>query len=152
MVLASFYPCFLRSYVLAEVLVVETCSKQIKVMHKPKPQVCKLQSTSKTAVIPSLTLSFVDSDLGAFGFGVFLAILIAVIIIGGVHRIANATSKIVPAMVGIYLLSAAVVVVTHLPMVPFAIYQVFAQAFSPDAIYGGICWRDYARIQASCFF
>jgi AGCS family alanine or glycine:cation symporter len=71
-------------------------------------------------------------------FGVIMAGIVAVIIIGGIKSIARVTDKIVPFMVGIYVAGALVVIIGNISEVPSAFGQIFAGAFSAKALYGGI--------------
>lgn len=71
-------------------------------------------------------------------FGAAMAALVAVIILGGIKSIARVTDKVVPFMVGIYILAALVVLAYHVADIPTAFGQIFAGAFSANALYGGI--------------
>ncbi len=71
-------------------------------------------------------------------FGVIMAVIVGVIIIGGIKSIARVTDKIVPFMVGVYVLSALVVIFMNLPQVPAAFGRIFEGAFSSEAMYGGV--------------
>jgi AGCS family alanine or glycine:cation symporter len=71
-------------------------------------------------------------------FGLIMAFLVGLVIIGGIKRIGAATSRIVPAMVLIYVIASIVVIVTNITRVPAAISLIFRMAFSENAAYGGI--------------
>jgi AGCS family alanine or glycine:cation symporter len=71
-------------------------------------------------------------------FGAVMAIVVAIIIIGGIKSIARVTDKVVPFMVGIYVLAAILVLVMNAGQIPDAFRQIFAGAFNADAMYGGI--------------
>lgn len=77
--------------------------------------------------------------LGEYGlfFGLGLAFFVGIVIIGGIKSIARVTDKIVPAMVGIYVLSALVIIGFNITNIGEAFGKIFQGAFSPDAIYGG---------------
>lgn len=70
-------------------------------------------------------------------FGVLMAILVAFVIIGGIKSIAKVTDKIVPLMVGIYLLASLFVLAVHVTDIPAAFGSIISGAFSADAMYGG---------------
>lgn len=72
-----------------------------------------------------------------FIFGVVMAILVGVVIVGGIKSIAKVTDKIVPTMVGIYVLSALVIIGFNYDNLGYGFSTIFNGAFSPDAIYGG---------------
>lgn len=71
-------------------------------------------------------------------YGLLMAILVAIVIIGGIQRIANVTDKIVPLMCGLYLLMALYVLATHITLIPMAFKKIIFEAFAPEAIYGGM--------------
>ncbi|MEL7119413.1 MAG: alanine/glycine:cation symporter family protein [Bacteroidota bacterium] len=71
-------------------------------------------------------------------FGVVMAGIVAVIILGGIKSIARVTDKLVPLMVGIYVLGALIVLLANITEVPAAFGTIFSSAFSGNAIYGGI--------------
>ncbi|HAI77354.1 MAG TPA: alanine glycine permease [Microscillaceae bacterium] len=70
-------------------------------------------------------------------FGVVMASLVALIIIGGIKSIAKVTDKIVPFMVGIYILAAFAIFAANFERIPTALLSIFTGAFAPDAVYGG---------------
>lgn len=72
------------------------------------------------------------------GFGIALAILVGAVILGGLHSIAYVTSKLVPAMVFIYLFAALTILLSNVTMIPAAFLTIFEHAFNPQAIGGGV--------------
>ncbi len=70
--------------------------------------------------------------------GVIMAVLVGIVIIGGIKRIGAATSKIVPAMCGIYVIASLFIILTNITEVPKTIGLIFTMAFSDNAFYGGI--------------
>lgn len=78
----------------------------------------------------------------AFGIPPFITgsvcmILLAVIVTGGVKRVASLTEKLVPCMAGIYLLGALAVLAANWQAVPKALEMIFTQAFQIRAGVGG---------------
>lgn len=76
------------------------------------------------------------SDKG-YIFGLGMAFLVGVVIIGGIQSIAAVASKIVPTMAVIYLLSGLVVIIANFTELPTALYTIFSSAFSLEAGVGG---------------
>jgi AGCS family alanine or glycine:cation symporter len=70
-------------------------------------------------------------------YGLIMAILVGIVIVGGIRRIANVADKIVPLMAAVYITGALVVILINAQHVPAAFTAIFHQAFEPDAIYGG---------------
>jgi AGCS family alanine or glycine:cation symporter len=78
-------------------------------------------------------------DVPAIGFilGLFLAVIIGIVIIGGIKRIASVTEKLVPLMAVIYLLACFVILVLNFDKIGMAISQILEGAFAPTAAVGG---------------
>lgn len=70
-------------------------------------------------------------------FGLFMATMVGLVILGGIRRIGAATSKIVPSMVGIYIAASIAVLVVNFREIPHAFALIFEHAFSDNAPYGG---------------
>jgi len=70
-------------------------------------------------------------------FGVFIAILTGLVIIGGIRGIAKVTSKLVPAMCLVYVFSALIVLVVNAGRLPDAIGMIISEAFNPRAAVTG---------------
>jgi AGCS family alanine or glycine:cation symporter len=71
-------------------------------------------------------------------FGIVMAIIVAIVIIGGIKRIAKVTEKIVPFMAGIYVLGALVILVANYHHIGDAFALIFEGAFSGLGIAGGL--------------
>ncbi|MBM71597.1 MAG: alanine glycine permease [Crocinitomicaceae bacterium] len=100
---------------------------------------CMVQINQATKQLISVTggeASFLSGQ--SWIFGVAMAVLVGMIIIGGIKSIAQVTDKVVPFMVGIYVLGALFVLVGNLSSIPSAFGQIFSGAFAADAMYGGI--------------
>ncbi|MDG1327139.1 MAG: alanine:cation symporter family protein, partial [Flavobacteriaceae bacterium] len=95
------------------------------------------QSNQATIVIKDL-LGIESTSAGAI-IGVVLAILVGVIIIGGIKRIASVTEKIVPFMAILYLVACLYIILSNFSLVDDAIGLIVTEAFNPKAIgVGGI--------------
>lgn len=70
--------------------------------------------------------------------GVIMAILVAIVIIGGIKRIASVTDKLVPLMAIIYIIASLVIILAHFTEIPTAIGMIISGAFTPEAGVGGI--------------
>ena len=71
-------------------------------------------------------------------FGGILAILTALVIIGGIKSIARVTSRLVPFMALLYVTTALVVIGANISAVPAAIASIVTNAFSPEGVTGGM--------------
>jgi len=86
--------------------------------------------------------SVAESVKASFGIpahlsGIVIVALTAVVILGGITRIADVTQLLVPFMCVSYLLGAAVILVTHAGRLPAVVETVLASAFSGHAAVGG---------------
>ena len=70
--------------------------------------------------------------------GIVIAILVAMILLGGVKRIAQVTEKLVPFMALFYIILALGVVFLNIKNVPSVFASIFYGAFHPSAVTGGI--------------
>ncbi|WP_044403509.1 sodium:alanine symporter family protein [Lacinutrix sp. Hel_I_90] len=70
-------------------------------------------------------------------FGIVMAILVAVVIIGGIKRIASVTEKVVPFMAGIYVLAALIILFANFTLIDDAFAAIFKGAFTPLSGLGG---------------
>lgn len=70
--------------------------------------------------------------------GVILAIAVGVVIIGGIKSIAATTSKLVPGMALLYVLTALVIILMNYQAIPGAFVAIWNGAFAPEGVTGGI--------------
>ncbi len=94
------------------------------------------QANQSYAQVASVFPMF-QGEVGALVYGLLLSGLVGIVLIGGIDRIGQVASLIVPFMVGIYLIAAAFIVVVNAAAVPAAIADIVTSAFSPGAAFGG---------------
>jgi AGCS family alanine or glycine:cation symporter len=71
-------------------------------------------------------------------FGLVMAALVGLVIIGGIQGIARVTSKIVPFMAVVYVTAGLVIIFSNIGAVPAAFAAIVHGAFSPEGIGGGV--------------
>ncbi|RUO79345.1 alanine/glycine:cation symporter family protein [Pseudidiomarina taiwanensis] len=76
--------------------------------------------------------------------GGILAILLAMVIIGGIKRIAAVTSKIVPIMGGLYVIGALSVILYNVDQIGPSFAAIFTDAFTGSAATGGFLGATFA--------
>ena len=69
--------------------------------------------------------------------GIIIAILVSSVIFGGLSRIAEVASKIVPFMVMVYLLSGLFIVLSNASSIPAIFSNIFSSAFNGSSVAGG---------------
>jgi AGCS family alanine or glycine:cation symporter len=92
-----------------------------------------------------------QSDIVRPAFGVLLAIMVGVVIIGGIKRIGAAASKIVPSMCLMYIAACLWIILSHVTEVPAMIGLIFSEAFSPQAMGGGFVGVLVMGVQRAAF-
>ena len=97
--------------------------------------------------------SMLNLEGGATGviIGIILAILVGIVIIGGIKKIASVTEKIVPFMAGIYVLASLVIIFANIEYIGDAISMIFAGAFTPEAGLGGVIGVIIVGFQRAAF-
>lgn len=100
---------------------------------------CMFQSNQAYAQFVNITGAdasyFADK---AWMVGAVLGVLTAMVIVGGIKSIAAVTSRLVPFMAGLYVITALIVIGANYDKLPYAISAIISQAFSPDGVTGGM--------------
>lgn len=84
-------------------------------------------------------------------FGLVIAVLVALVILGGLSSIAKVTSRLVPFMGVLYLLCGLTIIILNGSKVPAALFSVFTNAFNPEAIGGGMIGVMILGFQRAAF-
>ena len=74
----------------------------------------------------------------AWLFGLILAAMVGVVVLGGIKRIGAATSRIVPAMCGVYILASLIIIILNIGKVPATFGLILSMAFTGNAFLGGL--------------
>ncbi len=99
------------------------------------------QAKSIVGSLNNAIVAFVPSAASASGTinlvcGIVLAVLVALILFGGIKRIGEVCEKLVPFMSAFYILFTLIVIITHISGIGRAFYLIFASAFTPRAVFG----------------
>ena len=70
--------------------------------------------------------------------GIIIAVLVALVLLGGIKRIGKVTEKLVPFMALLYLILAIGVILLNANHIPSVFISIFKGAFSPSAVTGGV--------------
>ena len=93
---------------------------------------------NQAAIVLKDLLGFESTFAGAV-IGIILAVVVGIIIIGGIKRIASVTEKIVPFMALLYILACVYILAINFSFIDDAFALIFREAFNPTAIgVGGI--------------
>ena len=86
-----------------------------------------------------------------FWFGLVVAILVGIVIIGGISSIARVTGKIVPVMAAVYVIGALVVIGVNIENIGPAFAAIWDGAFNPSALKGGVIGVLIVGFQRAAF-
>ena len=89
--------------------------------------------------------------LYAWVVGIVLAIPVALVILGGIRRIGEVTSRMVPMMCVFYMFVCFIIVLLNLAHIPGTFAHIFSEAFSAQALYGGFLGVMVAGMKRAAF-
>ncbi len=99
--------------------------------------------------IAAQTVSVVQSastiNIPNWVVGFALAIVVAIVVYGGIKRIAQVSEKLVPFMAIIYVIGSIVIIINNISELPSAIASIFKHAFTPAAAAGGFAGATIAQ-------
>lgn len=97
--------------------------------------------------------SMLNISGGATGvvIGVILAVLVGIVIIGGIKSIASVTEKIVPLMAVVYVLASLIIIGAYYKYIGQAFGMILEGAFSPEAAVGGFIGVIIVGFQRAAF-
>lgn len=106
--------------------------------------------SNQAAVQISTLLNIKGGSTGVI-IGIVLAILVGIVIIGGIKRIAKITEKIVPFMAGLYILASLVIIFANISDIGLAFSLIIDGAFTPMAGLGGLVGVLIVGFQRAAF-
>ena len=84
-------------------------------------------------------------------FGLGLAALVGLVILGGIKSIGNVAGRLVPAMGGIYVVTGLIVILVNYQAIPDALVKIVTEAFDPMAGVGGLLGALLVGAQRAAF-
>jgi len=106
---------------------------------------------SNQAAVQLTTMLNLEGGATGVIIGIILAVLVGIVIIGGIKKIAKVTEKIVPFMAGIYVLASLVIIFANIKYVGDAFGMIFSGAFTPEAGLGGVVGVIIVGFQRAAF-
>ena len=101
-------------------------------------QVNTIASTVNSAVSQFVNTSEGQQKTIAVIVGVVCAVITAIVLLGGVTRIADVCALLVPVMAIVYIVASLAVIIIHIGNIPSAFAAIFKGAFNPAAAAGGL--------------
>lgn len=113
--------------------------------------------TQANQLVESITTVFttpmgIENTIGLrFSIGVCIIIIVGFVLLGGIKRIAQFASRIVPLMVVLYFFLVAVVMVLNYDMIPGVFASIFKGAFSMEAGFGAFAFVALTGARRAAF-
>ena len=99
----------------------------------------------------SSVLPFLEGGTGQLAYGLLLAVLVGIVIIGGIKRIGRVAGYVVPVMCGVYIIGGFIVLGANYTQIGGAFSKIIAEAFNPQAIGGGFIGVLMVGFQRAAF-
>ena len=106
---------------------------------------------SNQAALQIASILGMDGGSAGTSIGFILAIIVGIVIIGGIKRIASVTEKIVPFMALIYVLACLFIIFSNFNYIDNAFSLIFKGAFSLQAGFGGLLGVLIVGFQRAAF-
>jgi len=87
----------------------------------------------------------------SWGFGITMAVIVGLVVLGGISRIGAATSVIVPLMAVIYVAACLIIIAFRIDQLPAMVGLIFRDAFGADAAFGGLIGAMMVGFQRAAF-
>ena len=115
-----------------------------------------LLGTGNMAQSNTVARTFVEAAQSVFNLsvplwfpGILITVAVGLVLIGGLKRIAAVAEKLVPAMIVLYLVVAAIYILLNVTEVPATLALIISRAFSPSAAVGGFVGASVAQALAA---
>ena len=101
-------------------------------------QVNTIVTAINSALLSYNVIDTTQTETASFLVGIIIAILVALVLLGGIKRIGKVTEALVPFMALLYVVLGCGVILMNLPHVPAVFASIFYGAFNPAAVTGGV--------------
>ncbi|MGP4114380.1 alanine/glycine:cation symporter family protein [Streptomyces sp. 4N509B] len=96
------------------------------------------QSLEQLATVTEDHTDFFTTSGGSLLYGVVVAVLVSLVLLGGIRSIGQVTSRLVPSMALLYVSACLLVIGFNVTEVPDAVGTIVSAAFSPEGVVGGV--------------
>lgn len=110
-------------------------------------QVNTITTAINSALLNYHVISEASVSLSNIIIGVIIALLVGLVLLGGVKRIGSVAEKLVPFMAVFYVILAIGVVILNIENVPRVFYSIVYGAFNPGAVTGGVVGGFFLSVQ-----
>ena len=105
-----------------------------------------VQTNKISGTLSQAFSGIIDAEIANLIIGIIVAVIAAVIIIGGIQRIGKVTSMLVPFMSLLFIIMSLAAICMHITAVPKAFAMIFSKAFNFQAAGGGILGYTFAQV------
>lgn len=101
-------------------------------------QVNTIASTVNEAIAGFVPTTEGQQKMIALAVGIIAAVIVFIVLVGGIQRIGDVCALLVPVMAIIYVIAALIVIIVNITEIPAAFSAIFVGAFNPSAVAGGV--------------
>ena len=101
-------------------------------------QINTIAGTINQAISGVVSTTESQQNIIAIAVGVICAIIVFIVLVGGIQRLGDVCALMVPVMAVIYVIAAVIVIVVNFTEIPHAFRAIFVGAFSPSSVAGGL--------------
>ena len=101
-------------------------------------QINTIAGTINTAIAGFIPTTQSQQTIIAWTVAIVCAIICAIVLIGGIQRLADVCSLLVPVMAVIYIVASLIVIIANITAIPEVFSAIFVGAFSPASVAGGL--------------
>ena len=101
-------------------------------------QVNTIASTINEAIAGFVPTTEGQQKMIALAVGIIAAVIVFIVLVGGIQRIGDVCALLVPVMAIIYVVAALIVIIVNITEIPAAFSAIFVGAFNPSAVAGGV--------------
>lgn len=110
-------------------------------------QVNTITSAINTALLNYHVIDASSVSVSSLIIGIIIAVLVALILLGGIKRIGRVAEMLVPFMALLYIILALGVIFLNIDRVPGVFASIFEGAFSPASVTGGVVGSFFLSMQ-----
>lgn len=110
-------------------------------------QVNTITSAVNTALLSCHVIDASSVSVSSLIIGIIIAVLVALILLGGIKRIGRVAEMLVPFMALLYIILALGVIFLNIDRVPGVFASIFKGAFSPASVTGGVVGSFFLSMQ-----
>lgn len=101
-------------------------------------QINTIAGTINTAIAEFIPTTESQQTIIAWAVAIICAIICAIVLIGGIQRLADVCSLLVPIMAFIYIVASLAVIIVNITSVPEVFATIIKGAFAPSSVAGGL--------------